>query len=772
MSGDGDGSHGGGQGGARSGPVGDGDDGNDLGIPGLTALERIASGGSSIVYRAEDVRHARTVAVKVLNAGRVSAEDELALDRELAAMGRLSTHPNIIDLYDSGTTVDRHPFIVTPYYGRGNYADNVDENGPMAWQELVDFAIKIAAALHTAHTRGFVHRDIKPANIFLGEFDRQPILADFGIASFASPGLAGSMTVKVSTTPLYGAPEVLEGERPTERSDIYSFGATLFALVEGAPAFADPSTEVVVYRVTAARVAPRPTVAMPSALSDLIAQMMARDPDQRPATCLEIARRLVALQKEHGLDPTPIVTDEVDDTTGRPEVATVAPAERPPAADHQSAVPRSAPVEPAESIDSRPGEAGLVEPKPVIEPLPGVVGPVAGPGNRGRSGATTRPVGSLDRPTEPAIEDPKTVYPRRSRRPSTRPALRWAVGAAAALTAAALAYSVFGPSSPKPGEIIEPEADAGRAALLSAWEAAAGPVSTWDAHPSAWTTVVEFGPGGDSLASAGTDGRVKTWLWFDQPGSPAATGGYGDWVVDVTWSPDGGFLAAAVADGTLAISPADGQGPTISRQGPNPQEAVVWSPDGQRLLAGDDNGGLLIHDNQSAGEGSLPLPGHDAAILDVDWQVDDRALSSGKDGRVIIWNVDSATPIAVIDHPDGAWTRSVEWVAPTLFLTTDEDGTVTLWSLMASTTVPEQLSSIEIGPEVLATDLFVDQAVMLAAGYEDGSVRVWDLATGREVVKLSASGDADDATSVSWTPDGRALAVGRLDGSAQIWAID
>ena len=438
--------------------------GDGLGVPGLADLRHFAVGSSGIVYRAQDVRHGRTVAVKVLNRGRVDTETELALERELAAMGRLSTHPNIIDLYGSGTTVDRHPYIVMPYYERGNYADLVDESGPLPWSDVLDFGVKIAGALHTAHVRGFVHRDVKPANIFRGEFDRQPILADFGIASFAAPGVGGSFTVKVSTTPLYGAPEVLEGERPTERSDIYSFGASLFALLEGAPAFTDPSTEVVVHRVTAAKTPPRPTVSIPDGLADLLGDMMARDPARRPPSCLAVARRLVEIQKAQGIDPTPIVSD------GMEGLDADAPASvEPDGSERLGAEPLSPPG--GRSEVDRAGEPQVVvEPsrRPRLEPI--------GESIANAAPSSTRPVGSLDRPTEPAEDLPTAPRPGPTAATGVRPARWWAVLAAAVLLVAAIAYTTLNRSGPNPGELVERSGDDEAAAeLRAAWAEAGEP---------------------------------------------------------------------------------------------------------------------------------------------------------------------------------------------------------------------------------------------------------------------------------------------------------
>ena len=742
---------------------------NELGIPGLADVQRCGVGSSATVYRATDVRHGRAVAVKVLNAARVGADAEPALERELAAMGRLSTHPNIIDLYGSGTTADRHPYIVMPHYSRGNYADRVDETGPMPWDEVVDFGVKIAAALHTAHTRGFVHRDVKPANIFRGEFDRQPILADFGIASFATPSVGGSFTVKVSTTPLYGAPEVLEGERPTERSDIYSLGASLYALLEGVPAFADPSTEVVVHRVTAAKAPPRPSTPGPAELVDLIGEMMGRDPDDRPATALDVARRLVAIQKAHGLDPTPIITDDAVDWTIDAAAGRLA-ADDAVAGDVDAGDDVAPPVverEPRAGVDPPPSPPVAMVAKPVIEPIDPSTGyPAVG---------STRPVGSLERPTEPVAEPPSPPRFSRIGQPVARPSLRWALLAAVVFVVAALVYTTFTGSGPNPGELTGREIDdAAASAVRAAWAEAGArqPTLDWSAHPDSWVTDLEFSPDGSTLATAGTDGAVRVWARSATEQSLDVFE-LSDWPIALDGSPTFDRLVIGVTDGDVALAEIGGRIETLRSTGVESVEAVAWDPGGERLLVGRAGGRVTVGPaaTEVGPATEITLEGHDGDVLDLAWSDDGaRAVSSAKDGSVIVWDLEAGGTATVIDNSGDRWTRSVEWITATLFLTTGEDGTVTLRSSVPGDEAVEELSRMNIGSTVLASDLWLDDSVLLAAGYEDGSVRVWDLVNGDEVVEL-APPTGDDATTVRWARDGTALAAGRLDGSVQVWSL-
>ena len=167
---------------------------------------------------------------------------------------------------------------------------------------MLDVGVKIAGALQTAHDRGLLHRDIKPQNLFVSEFG-EPALGDFGISTLddeRSISGGGGLTVH------YAPPEVLEGAPATPRSDVYSFAATLYTLLEGARPFVAPAGTKQSVGDLARRImledpprVRRPEV--PRSLAALLVGAMAKRPDDRPATAGDLGAALQQVQAELGL---------------------------------------------------------------------------------------------------------------------------------------------------------------------------------------------------------------------------------------------------------------------------------------------------------------------------------------------------------------------------------------------------------------------------------------------------------------------------------------
>ena len=197
-------------------------------------IEKIGQGGMGLIYKAEDTRLGRHVALKFLP--RELARDAQALERfgrEARAASALD-HPNICTIYDIGEH-DGQPFIVMQFL-MGQTLQQRIAHGPLEKNELTTIAIQIAQALDAAHEKGIIHRDIKPANVLLTTGDQVKLL-DFGLAKLVEQGSydmhsEGPLTapgIGVGT-PYYMSPEQLLSESLDGRSDIFSFGVLLYEM--------------------------------------------------------------------------------------------------------------------------------------------------------------------------------------------------------------------------------------------------------------------------------------------------------------------------------------------------------------------------------------------------------------------------------------------------------------------------------------------------------------------------------------------------------------
>ncbi len=257
-------------------------------------LERLGEGATGIVYLARDLSLGRCVALKVVSTapGR-RAEVVERLRREAEAVGRIS-HPNIVTVYDVGLAPDCLYLAMERLEGEDLRA-LIRRQAPVPLAERARIACEIADALGTAHTKGVVHRDVKPANIFLTSGGTTKLL-DFGFARLAESGTITGRG-EVLGTPDYMAPEQPAGKPADHRSDIFSAGIVFYELMTYRRPFGGKTVPAVLYDILTREPDSVLTLnpEVPVRLARVIHRMLAKDPDARPQSLLDVRSEILAI---------------------------------------------------------------------------------------------------------------------------------------------------------------------------------------------------------------------------------------------------------------------------------------------------------------------------------------------------------------------------------------------------------------------------------------------------------------------------------------------
>jgi eukaryotic-like serine/threonine-protein kinase len=263
-------------------------------LEGRYAVERlIGEGGMATVYLADDSRHDRPVAIKVLRAELAASIGADRFLREIRVAARLQ-HPNILALYDSGEAAG-FLYYVMPFVKGESLRVRLDREEQLSLPDAIQLTCQIADALHFAHTQQVIHRDIKPENILLHE--GHALVADFGIARAvtAAGGDKLTETGMAVGTPHYMSPEQgLGGERVDGRADQYSLGCMLYEMLVGEPPFKGPNAMAILARHSMEVVPSLQVVrsSIPDEVEDAIMRSLEKTPADRFPTIREFADAL------------------------------------------------------------------------------------------------------------------------------------------------------------------------------------------------------------------------------------------------------------------------------------------------------------------------------------------------------------------------------------------------------------------------------------------------------------------------------------------------
>jgi serine/threonine protein kinase/tetratricopeptide (TPR) repeat protein len=262
-------------------------------------IERILGhGGMATVHLAEELKHKRKVAIKVLKqefGASVGADRFL---REIGIAAQLS-HPHIVPLIDSGES-EGSLYYVSPYVAGGSLRDRLARQGKLPVDDALRITHEVGAALDYAHRNGFVHRDVKPENILFA--DDHALLADFGIAHVAMPdGKTLTVAGLALGTPEYMSPEQASGETEIGiPGDIYGLACVFYEMLAGEPPFKGSSARATMAKQVTERARPLRTLRpdAPAGFEQVLERALAKDPSQRFATIVEFCDALDRAKSE------------------------------------------------------------------------------------------------------------------------------------------------------------------------------------------------------------------------------------------------------------------------------------------------------------------------------------------------------------------------------------------------------------------------------------------------------------------------------------------
>jgi hypothetical protein len=258
-----------------------------------TIERELGAGGMATVYLAEDLKHHRQVAIKVLKPELAAVLGAERFVQEITTTAALQ-HPHILPLFDSGTA-DGFLYYVMPFIDGETLRSKLDRETQLGIEEAIRITTQVADALDYAHRHGVIHRDIKPENILL--HDGRPMVADFGIALALSAAAGGRMTETGLSlgTPHYMSPEQATAEKElSNRSDIYSLGSVLYEMLTGSPPHVGSSAQQIIMRIISEEAQPVTKLrkSVPPNVAAAVAKAVEKLPADRFASAKDFADAL------------------------------------------------------------------------------------------------------------------------------------------------------------------------------------------------------------------------------------------------------------------------------------------------------------------------------------------------------------------------------------------------------------------------------------------------------------------------------------------------
>lgn len=749
-------------------------------------IERVASGGVGVVYKARHVRLGHIAAVKVLLAGAHATPEQLErFENEARALANLG-HPNVVHLYEMARPQDGLPYLAIEWIEGGSLADRVALSLPSP-ESAARLLSTVARTVHACHARGFLHGDLKPANILLAPGD-VPKVADFGFARSLSAEGSARQSAVLRATPCYAAPEQMNGSATLGPvADVYALGAVLYELLTGRPPFlAESPMETI--RIALSEEPARPRRLQPDVPGDLetiCLRCLEKDARRRYPSANDLADDLDRFLKGEPIRarPVPLAERLWKWARRRPAAAALAalaivgpPALLAVGVDYLVTL-RAARADAEDRIQELRRSAYALQIAQAValwERDPGRAGELLRDAERCPPELREFSWRLLDRlcHAEAALwKDDGTPILAMACSPDGR--LMASCGTSGVLRIRAADTGKEIATRPPEGFVrlsLAFSPDSRRLALGTG----RGRNSIFILHPETAQTetileghegevvALAFSPNGKRLASTGEDGVIH--LWDTETGSCLKViQGLEGVARTLSWSADGARLAGSPVGNRAVVWDVE-KGSVESTIGEKNVTAIRYSPDGHRLAVGTNLSTVEIRDAGTL-ELRQAIPTPHVRLTSIEFSPDGKIVAtSGMDHALRLWEVESGRDLAVVRGHTELITKISFSPDGGRVATSSHDGTIRLWDWRR-----RNPAVIRHGiPKLAAAAVSPDGRALALAGY--AQVRVWDLASRTERWKQLRA-HTGGANAVAVTPDGALVLSSGEDATLKVWEL-
>lgn len=716
-------------------------------LGGYRLIERIGSGGMGTVYLAEHEVMRRRVALKVLPPNVAGDQAILERFRREAQASAVLDHPNIVRAYDFRHEGQVH-FLVMEYVNGPNLQHVLDSQGPLSVGVACEYVRQAALGLEHAHEAGLVHRDIKPGNLLVDASGAVKIL-DMGLARFTPEGQE-SVTKKFDENSVMGTADYLAPEQAIDlhnvdsRADVYSLGATLYALLAGEAPFSNGTVtqKLLWHQLRDPTPLDERRQDVPADLADVVATMMAKSPEQRFQTGKEVAEALAPFCSS---TPTPQGPARVASSNGGTPSSRVKP-------------PTTRPVTPRKKpVTAAPSSTGIAE----------------------------RPKRRFEEPEDPP-ERPRRRDPEDHETPPRADSsgvvgillLVGVVGGILVVVGGVIAFLVWGPAPNAPSR--GPDDEQRQLSLPTRPESrdqprprpladTVGEVAQFRGHQGGVERVA-FSADGSRLVTSGQDRIIRIWDVYERQ-QKLQIQGHGLDIYSVGFNRIGSQVLSSSADGTarlwtLANTREDKR---FIAQETGKLWAAIYGRDESEVITGGDDRTVRLW-SVATGKAIRPMSGHTGAIKALAYRPGPRhqVLSASLDASLRLWDLDKGTTLRTLTGHKGACNSVAVDKDGRMAVSAGGDASVRVWDVEAGKNVHTFTGGQGHKGAVWTVALSPDGRRVVSGG-TDRKVRLWDLK--HKKLEHTYEGHANNVSGLSFAPSGRHFASCSLDGSIRIWGV-